>query len=533
MSTPDLPAGSRTTSAEADIAPSLGAQAIWLLGAKTIGFAMTMALPLVLVRGLSQEEFGLYKQIFFIVGTAVGILPLGFGMSAFYFLPREPARRGAIVVNILGFHVVMGVVVAALMFARPDALAWLFNNPELALHARSTAVVVLLWTAASFLEVIPIAMQDVRASTIFIVMSQFSKTLLLLLAALTVGTVDAIVTAAIVQGAVQITVLLWYLHARFPGFWKAFDRGLLQAQASYALPLGASGLLLRLQQDLHHGFVSNAFGPAAYAIYAVGVLKVPLIAILRESVGSVVLPRINELENRNDFRRILELVAVAARRLALVYFPAYALLMVTGRDLIGLLFTEAYAESWPIFAIALTTVPLGVIILDPVTRAHNQRYFFLRMRVAIFTAMVVVLWLFTPSLGLQGVIAAVVVATMVGWSISVVRMARMLEVRRRDLRMFAGLLRIAVASGLAAAAALWVQGQVAGFPVWVGLLVSAVVFSALYLLVTLQMGELQPDQISSLVHEVKRAVQRSGAPLAGARPRQSSPQPSATSARSG
>src|SRR5690606_21033206 len=99
-------------------------------------------------------------------------------------------------------------------------------------------------------------------------------------------------------GGLQIAVLSWYLHARFPGFWKAFDRRLLGAQAAYSLPLGGSSLLLKLQQDLHHGFVSNAFGPAAYAIYAVGCFKVPLIGILRESVGSVVLLRINELESR-------------------------------------------------------------------------------------------------------------------------------------------------------------------------------------------------------------------------------------------
>ena len=69
--------------------PSLTTQAFWLLAAKTAGFALTTALPLVLVRSLSQLEFGVYKQAFLIVGTAVTVLPLGFGMSAFYFLPRD------------------------------------------------------------------------------------------------------------------------------------------------------------------------------------------------------------------------------------------------------------------------------------------------------------------------------------------------------------------------------------------------------------------------------------------------------------
>ena len=312
MSTAGPPATGGTSVAPPDVAPSLGAQAVWLLSAKTFGFAMTVALPLVLVRSMSQEEFGLYKQVFLIVTMAVSMLPLGFGMSAFYFLPREPGRQGSIVANILAFHALMGLGVAAFMFARPDVLAWVFNSPELAIHARWVAVVVLLWTVASFLEIIPVALQDVRASTSFIVASQFSKTLLLLIAAVAFGTVDAIIAAAIVQGLLQIVVMCWYLHVRFPRFWKAFDRGLMNAQATYALPLGGSALMVKMQQDLHHMFVSNAFGPAAYAIYAVGCFKVPFIGILRESVGSVVLLRINMLESRNEKRRILELVATAA-----------------------------------------------------------------------------------------------------------------------------------------------------------------------------------------------------------------------------
>ena len=76
-------------------APPLGAQAVWLLAAKTVGFAFAVALPLVLVRRMSQAEFGLYKQIFLVVATSMMILPLGFGMGAFHFLPRERARARA------------------------------------------------------------------------------------------------------------------------------------------------------------------------------------------------------------------------------------------------------------------------------------------------------------------------------------------------------------------------------------------------------------------------------------------------------
>src|SRR5438874_11348767 len=89
-------------------APSLTAQAFWLLVAKTAGFALTIALPLILVRTLSQGEFGLYKQAFLIVATAMTVLPLGFGMTAYYFLPREEERQEAVVLHVLLFHAAVG-----------------------------------------------------------------------------------------------------------------------------------------------------------------------------------------------------------------------------------------------------------------------------------------------------------------------------------------------------------------------------------------------------------------------------------------
>ncbi|HEY6332877.1 MAG TPA: hypothetical protein VI756_26365, partial [Blastocatellia bacterium] len=79
----------------------MSARALWFMGAKTLAFVLTFALPLILVRRISQHEFGLYKQVFLIVGTAVSVLPLGFGMSAFYYLPREGVNKAHIVLNVI------------------------------------------------------------------------------------------------------------------------------------------------------------------------------------------------------------------------------------------------------------------------------------------------------------------------------------------------------------------------------------------------------------------------------------------------
>src|ERR1700677_3049395 len=89
-------------------AESLTWRVSWLTFAKTVGFAFSIALPLLLVRRLDREQYGLFKQAFLIVTTAMTVLPLGVPMSAFYFLARESTRRRETVLNIVMFHVAVG-----------------------------------------------------------------------------------------------------------------------------------------------------------------------------------------------------------------------------------------------------------------------------------------------------------------------------------------------------------------------------------------------------------------------------------------
>ena len=90
--------------------------------ARVTGFAFTFLIPIVLSRVLDLKQFGLYKQAFLIVATAQSILPLGFGMSTFYFLSREPEerKRASIAANALLFHgfVANGCGVNRILLAR-------------------------------------------------------------------------------------------------------------------------------------------------------------------------------------------------------------------------------------------------------------------------------------------------------------------------------------------------------------------------------------------------------------------------------
>jgi len=462
---------------------SLTARTSWLMLAKTLGFVFSFALPLLLVRRLSQAEYGLYKQAFLVVTTSLGVLPLGFGMSAFYFLPREPMRRGGVVFNILLFNAAVGGLAALTLVLRPQLLGALFGSNELIAYAPLIGVVILLWIISVFLEVVAIAHQEAKLATIFIITAQFTKTALLLTAAALFGSIGALLWAALAQGALQTMMLLWYLRARFKDFWRGFDWALMRRQLSYALPIGCAGLVFGVMTDLHNYFVSRRFGAAEFALYSVGCFSLPLVGIIGESVGSVMIPRVSELQNQGASREIVLLTARAMRKLAAIYFPLYAYLLVVGRDLIMLLFTARYLRSWPIFVINLTLLPSLVLIVDPIMRAHAEhRFFLLKVRSATVVVLFGALWFGTQRFGPVGAISIMVGSALVDRFIETAKAWRIVGVRRRDARLLQDLGKLALAAAVAGLGAAVVRLGLSGFRPFVVLAVCGVAFGYVYLI---------------------------------------------------
>ena len=271
------------------------------------------------------------------------------------------------------------------------------------------AVLVPLWIIAGLLETFPVVNQEFRLATVFIVGSQLTRAALMLSSLAIFSTVRAMILAAIIHSLLQTCALFWYLEIRLPRFWRAFDWELLVSQIRYAAPLGVAGALYAFQSDLHDYVVSRRFGTAIFAVYSIGCADLPLIGILLESAASVMIGRVSELQLANNTEEIIAVTARVARKLSAVFFPVYAFLMVTGRELITVMYTAKFLDAWPIFAVNCTILLLIPILLDPICRAYPAMMpLFVRVRVILFIAMIVALWFFVGRFGPVAAIAIVV-----------------------------------------------------------------------------------------------------------------------------
>lgn len=430
---------------------SLTSQSAWILFAKVVGFFLTTLFPLLIVRYLTKDGVGTYRQIFLIVSNAVLILPFGLSMSAYYFLNRERANHGATVFNILAFNFIVGGLAFAFFLFFPSAVGATFQNGEL--PRLSWLIGLLIWVSlfAGFLETVALARQEARLTAFLIVGGQLLKTVLMTIAILVFSNVESLVWAAVILSVVQSIALLFYVATRYPKFWQQANYKFAKTQASYAFPTGLSVLLYVGQTDLHNYFVSHGFSAAEFAIYSQGCFQLPLITLLYDSVGSVMIPRMSQMQHEGKKREMLQLAISATRKLAFFYFPIFGFLMIVAYDFVTTLFTTEYAASVPIFRANLLALPLFCVVADPIARAFPSAVrWLLKLRIGIF---VILLALFFSGVGRFSLLTmiSIVVFTLVYEKLALAWIsAKHLDFKRADFNLLRPIGRLAVAAAAAA-----------------------------------------------------------------------------------
>lgn len=352
--------------------PSLRRQTTWLFAAKAISLALTVVVPILLVRLLNQTEYGLYRQGFLLLTTALAVLTFNYQYSAYYYFPQSPQRRLTAAWNAVLFEAMAGIAVFAVLAAWPRSVGWILGTQELVVFGPLFGLILLFQCPGLLLEHFATADQNVRLSTLFIIGANVSRGALLLAAGLWAPRAGILFAAALAQSVLQVAALLVYLRASFPRGSLRFDPAFFKEQFYYVLPMALNSLLYMIELQAHNYVVAHRFTVAEYAIYAVGCFQVPFSALVRESLGTVLIPRVSALKTQGDTAEIRRLLAAATSRLALVNCGVVGLMASFGEDTIRFLFSDRYRASWPVFAVNLLYLLIEIPITDPASRAYPE-----------------------------------------------------------------------------------------------------------------------------------------------------------------
>jgi len=486
---------------------SLTKQSMVLVSGRLIAFAVSMVLPIILVRMLTREEYGLYREIFLIHITLMPIVQQGIEQGLFYFIPREPAKKRQIILHTFLFVLIIGTVVLFGLLVFREGVGRLFNVPAMLGFVPVLAVHLCLSIYSSFLESCMIAEGRATLASLFTVGIQVTTSAIILCAVFYDASVMTLMYANIGGSLVRLVFQFYYMKRSVGVSLKDFELPLFLAQLKFSAPLSVANIAWTLQTRIHNFFISYMYDARTFAMYSIGVYQIPVFALIAGSVANIMTPELARLRARNDTDAMLRVWNNAIRKMNLVILPACVYLFAVSHEFIILLFTREYLDSVPIFQLSLVNFLIAGVNTGAVLQAYSETTFLMRLGIMRLPVTIALILPLIHFFGPGGAVAANILSNMLFRYVELFRAARCLNIRVRDSiawRVNATILGVAAASTLPVI----LLKAYSGWPPFALLAVSGPVYLVTYSLLLLRAKVVEQHEVDAFTGYIGRKLGR-------------------------
>lgn len=436
------------------------AQTAVLLMGRILAYAVTTAIPIVLVRTMTPELFGTYKQLFLVFVTLWAVLQVGLAESLYYFVPQEPHAKGAYVGHALLVFGAVGAVGGFGLWAGRDVIAGVLHNPALAQHLPILGLYLWVMLPSCLLETVMIVERRAVPAALTFAGSEAVKMAAVVGPAVMGGGIAGILWGSVLHAVLRLVATAWYLRRVW---WPlgALSWETVRRHWTYATPLGVAALISLVQASADQYVVSSVYGAATFAVYAVGLFQIPIVELVGTVTASTFMVELARLRRGPPDAAVALWHRVTAR-LAAVCFPVCGFAVFWAPELIEVLFTDAYQASVPIFRVVSCGALLAPLLTDAVLRVYADTPRILRVNaIKLLLAMGLL-----PAAAAWGPLTAValvgVLITLVGKMLMLKRIGVALKVRVGELLPWSGLAVIGLEAAACLVPAAWASRMWAG-----------------------------------------------------------------------
>ncbi|MFB9266928.1 lipopolysaccharide biosynthesis protein [Bradyrhizobium erythrophlei] len=323
-----------------------------LAAAGLLEYAVQMALPVILVRHLTKQEFGDYRLIWLVATTGVILFPLFLPQSLLYFLPRAaPGTRPKLVGNTFASLFALGglsvLLLLVLMPVLPGSIAGLQRHSPLVQIFAGT------WILASILDVLPNADGRAEWQACATVGLAILRAAALSGAAVASGDVGWVLMAMCGVAMVKVGTAVAYALFAAQETGLGFDGQLARMQLNYSLPFAVAQGLFALRGQADQWVVAANFSNTAFALISIASMVTVVGMLTRRPLNDALQPSINSLVGEGKLDDARALIQKAYLLVGLMLPPVLGLLISTAEELVELIYTRAYLGAVPLMRIYL------------------------------------------------------------------------------------------------------------------------------------------------------------------------------------
>ena len=353
---------------------SLSDRAGFLIVANLVKYAVGFIMPMVLVRLLTQSDYGSYQQMILISGAAIGILTLGLPSSIYYFYHFvAPRALPALVAQTTVMLLAAGAVATLVVLYGAAYFASTLGNPGIVGLLQIYALSLVLMIGSEHCLHFMISQNRYGLAVAFEIIETVVRVVTLLIPLALGYGLTGLIVGVVAYAALRFIARNWYLlrssGLQFAG-WR--QHLFVREQLLYSMPTALVTLSAIIGSTLNRGMLASSFTPAQYAIYSVGALEIPLDVIFQASVANVLRASLPPLVRDGNLAEVVRLMRESVRKLSTIVLPSFVFLLAHSLEFVTLLFTSRYAESVYVFRIYLWLVPLHMLVLSPIPQVFGK-----------------------------------------------------------------------------------------------------------------------------------------------------------------
>ncbi|MCZ6802238.1 MAG: oligosaccharide flippase family protein, partial [Nitrospirae bacterium] len=277
-------------------------KSILYVASSMMGSVLQLVLGIVLVRYLSQYDYGTYRQILLITALASSGIALGLPQSLSFFIPRagSPSEKKHLAFQVFTLLILVGSCVAIIMYMFRGEVSSGMNNPELVKFSWIFSLFFVLLVPSKCAQSALVALGRINFASILNLATSMAHFLFVLVPLLMGQDLRVILLSLLTVYGLQFVVVLSVLGSLEGGVPKPLSWTSLKSQISYSFPYWLSIMVGVLRSYIDQFLVAILYRPENFAIYARGAFELPLAATIPWSLGHLITPRLVEFYAKGE-----------------------------------------------------------------------------------------------------------------------------------------------------------------------------------------------------------------------------------------
>ncbi|WP_032813482.1 lipopolysaccharide biosynthesis protein [Bacteroides thetaiotaomicron] len=343
--------------------------AIYITGGRLISMLAGFIMPILLVRVMSQKDYGLTSQFLTLYTAVYTISALGIHTNMFFFCPSSDKKiSDKYVTNTIFLLILFGFMTGLILFI-PFVKRIVFGDSELGKYSDYIILSISLATIMNIVSPLNTIREDKWGALIFPGAVALSRIIVILACALIIQNIYRMFFWLFVYQSVISLLILLYIKSKTH---FSLDFHLMKEQLMYSLPFGFA-VALQLLSNYYDKFVCIKFlSPTEYAVYAVAFFSIPGITQIYDSLCQV-----NIVNMSNSFRggkidEILPQYSNFVIKTLSFSTPIILIVSLYAEEIMSFLYTEQYISAAPYFRLYSLTFLTSMLGAGIILRSVNK-----------------------------------------------------------------------------------------------------------------------------------------------------------------